>query len=74
MPPAAQSGQQSEKQSRTVVSIPGELVSDIDKAINEDGGEALKALGVEAESLRQGFVHKLIRAGLAARATDNGSK
>ena len=59
-----------EKQARSVVSIPGDLVAEIDKAIHEDGGEALKALGVEAESLRQGFVHKLIRHGLAARSND----
>ena len=72
MPPATQQTQAQEKQSRTVVSLPGELVAKIDKAIHEDGGEALKALGVTAESMRQGFVHKLLHETLDARSNGGG--
>ena len=45
---------------RTVVSIPVELVTRIDTLIDKQGGEALRNLGVGPETLRSGFVHKLL--------------
>lgn len=62
-----------DKTGRTVVSVPGELVAQIDAAIRRDGGEALDKLGVSVESMRQGFVHKLIADGLA-RANGSAGK
>ena len=50
--------------SRTVVSLPKEIVEKIDARIKQDGGDALKALGVGPETLRTGFVHKLLNEAL----------
>lgn len=50
---------------RTVVSIPADIVERIDAKIAEQGGDALRALGVGPETLRTGFVHKLLNESLS---------
>lgn len=60
MPQSKSTTANGESSARTVVSLPAEIVTLLDARIKRDGGEALAKLGVGPETLRTGYVHKIL--------------